>query len=516
MVRPVWFLVVLAACGARPSPPSGELTTGSWWELRSPRFVLRTDLDRKEAAARLDELESDYRALTEVYELLLEGFAAPRHVTQVVVFASCDGFDSIWPGHRGLVGQSAVDGERMVVLCAYDRSTTPILLHELAHVFNSVFGPIPVWLEEGLAEYLQTLYVDDGKVWVGAVPHSRGTGLPSLSRLLSASYAQFHGSADEARSYIASRNLVGVFLGRSEADQRRFVRYLHLLNAGANRSAAWSQTMAGLPMDKLEDDMLRYDTRPGVMLWWLAHTRAADLGSPTVERVRPGEVQALVILTQLFAVNRPPVRSLDDRVTAGERDDPSWPDGDFWRALIEASGAQPDSERVVTLLRAHLARNPSDERALDLLVRTRQVMVDGKSQTDDAWAEDTASRARLGTLEPDVLALGRVARSWRALNDIAWYFALRHQPEVGLGFARRSLDAEPVCADCKDTLALLLAEAGRLDEAVAAQEEAVQTMGERGLPKAMLERLARFRTLRDRCRAEPGATGCPREVRQTR
>ena len=109
----------------------------------------------------------------------------------------------------------------------------------------------------------------------------------------------------------------------------------------------------------------------------------------------------------------------------------------------------------------------------------------------------------------DALNLARTAKTGTGLNSAAWYFALTGKPEVGLGLARRSLEVDPLCSICLDTLALLMVEDGRLDDGLATQQRAVEMSGE-AASKGMVGRLEAFRALRDRCRAEPAAPHCSR------
>lgn len=57
-----------------------------------------------------------------------------------------------------------------------------------------------------------------------------------------------------------------------------------------------------------------------------------------------------------------------------------------------------------------------------------------------------------------------------SLDMIGWYFAMRQNPAVGLNFAIRAVQAEPGCGSCWDTAALLYFQAGKVREALTAQE----------------------------------------------
>ena len=100
-----------------------------------------------------------------------------------------------------------------------------------------------------------------------------------------------------------------------------------------------------------------------------------------------------------------------------------------------------------------------------------------------------ASR-RYETVEPWILRLERVAVGAQQWNFLGWYWAMREQPTRGLPFARRAIDEDSSCADCFDTLALLLYQSGSIANAVRAQRIAVN-LSENAHP-SVHERLKQF------------------------
>lgn len=70
--------------------------------MRSPHFVLYTDLPRDDAERRTRELELARAMLAQAYELLVP-VAPPDTLTGVVLFARCADLHAIAPGFRGVV-----------------------------------------------------------------------------------------------------------------------------------------------------------------------------------------------------------------------------------------------------------------------------------------------------------------------------------------------------------------------------------------------------------------------------
>jgi hypothetical protein len=477
-MRRLLMLALLAACGGGLHSQL-DIAHRAWWELRTPHFTLRTDLDRPDAERWLGKLEMEYAALVQTYGLLVERPAPPETaLADVLLFANQADLMEIDPRVLGFVDRTRDLRNALLLVGSVDSRmpTTQVLMHELAHVLDSWFiGPLPVWLEEGLATYLQTVSVEDGQIVLGhqgveqlMVRHD-DTSLPPLDMILHATPAQFYGAA-VGRYYFEARNLVHLLNNSSEDYHRRFQAYLRQLAAGAGADAAWREAMAGVSMDKLADELRYYHTQPGHRVWKLPYEPLPAV-APAVTRMRAGDVHAQWIQAQLVSPARktdlaPLVAQLD----AAVRDDPGWPDADLWRCVLGL--ARNDLARAQEQCRAHTVKAPRDERGWIGVLRTR---------LEDAGAE------------PDVVQLARVATSAAALNDVAWFFALHDQPQAGLGFARRALAADPGCHECEDTLALLLAKVGRYDEAAAAEERAIARSSEHGTPPSYLERLKKYR-----------------------
>jgi hypothetical protein len=168
---------------------------------------------------------------------------------RVVVFSNIDDFRAystdvvggLLP-HGGLAGychlKTDEDGNTFYELVTYVHDN---LWHVLAHEgFHQFLGyelgqQIPVWLNEGMAQYFETSYVANGRLHTGIIskPKLRSAQYliysrqaPSLSDLLQMNRATFYGNAQVA--YPMSWALVYYLMNRDGADFRssNFRRYL--------------------------------------------------------------------------------------------------------------------------------------------------------------------------------------------------------------------------------------------------------------------------------------------------
>src|SRR5262249_8490080 len=161
--------------------------------------------------------------LGETYSVLLGKPTFPRDVTQAVLYAHC-GDGALDDKHAGFV-TTAPDytDDRYIVTCGDTRWAEQALLHELTHVFNrNTFGAIPLWLEEGLADYLSSIEVAGSRVRIGRPSrlqgsmYGRAVSLPTLDTLLGAEYQRFHFGSQEPVYYFAASSLVRILATRSE------------------------------------------------------------------------------------------------------------------------------------------------------------------------------------------------------------------------------------------------------------------------------------------------------------
>jgi hypothetical protein len=127
--------------------------------FRVSQFVFHTDIDLKKEHVLLSDLEK-------LSEQVFTELALPHSTTliQVYVFENVDRFrgymnwkDPTLPDRRAFFIEPQAGSEEGLIVYTYwsDRATED-LRHELTHaLLHSVLKVVPLWLDEGLAEYFQ-------------------------------------------------------------------------------------------------------------------------------------------------------------------------------------------------------------------------------------------------------------------------------------------------------------------------------------------------------------------------
>ena len=486
-------LAVMAMAGCFGHDPAER----QWREIRTARFILVTDLDRDDAREHALELDERGAALTHLYRLLAPSQTAVVRPVQVVHLASCDELSRLrGTPIFGVVGPSIqFEIDRLIFTCQRSDQRSETAVHELTHDLNHrYFADLPVWLEEGLATYYQTLETEGGRAVVGRplrldAHFWRATmGLPPMGELLAMGDERFY-AMEARRGYFAAWKLTHMLANGSRDNHGRFRRMLAGLASGHTKHEAFAGAFGDIA-DRLGREYKRYHLTRQLNVWQLPYRKAA--GGIVGERIlRRGEAHALWIELGFFR-DDPDREAILERVDRLDREDPEWSRRLYWRALVHLA-LKISREPPIDLFRRYVAREPDDGSGWLGLVRLE---LDRRIPAGHLGTEP-APPPGLDQIEDQVRALLRVATTPAQLNAVGWYYALRRRPQIGMNFTLRALAAEPGCASCWDTLALLYHHAGRAAEALAAQERAVALMTESdtGVPAAYQTRLQQYRRL---------------------
>jgi tetratricopeptide (TPR) repeat protein len=455
-------------CPARGGP--------QWHELVSPHYVLTTDLSPQEARTELLHFEESYDVLARFAFAASTGPVAER--TQVVLFRSPAEYHDVGPQQTaGRFIHHPFDPEDTPVIAMFgDYVNQPrrVLQHELSHFFIARYLPsAPVWLNEGLATYYETTVYDNGKVVFGQAreDHLRTLaqlGLPPLRRLLLGGADKFY---DDASFHYAGAWLLVHMLNQGPGHQRtRFYSYLNALASGQSPEAAWRGSYGELNLEHLDQECRRYmistwdalvaDFRPAPAVISPARQLTDSQVHLTWERLRDNS-----------AAGRATARLDLQEALARE---PGSAEANY-RLALRLAGEQPqDAER---LLRAALAVHPQEPRYWHAMFRVRL-----HAQALSPDSEDGAAGVQQAFAQ--LVSLGRSAR---ALDTIARYHTEREQLDEALDFAQRSVDRDPGCWACRDTLAQILSKMDSPAEALAEQRRAINLLPE-GLSLPSLHR----------------------------
>jgi hypothetical protein len=250
-------------------PGKGE---EAWREFSSGHFVLCTDAAGDDARESLAELETIYETLRSIL-FSDDAGAAPVHVVLFVHTADLQRFipsGTIAAFVPPLPGDPESHATMLLETSLSDEARR-VFLHETTHAFiRRSFSPVPIWLNEGLATYFETMRIESGRVVLGepieafAMPANM---VPSLFALLTADAATFYaggnahsveGLHQQSSFYAASWNLVHMLMHGKEEYRNRFQDFLEALKRREPAERAWRRMFDEETSRKLARDYLEY------------------------------------------------------------------------------------------------------------------------------------------------------------------------------------------------------------------------------------------------------------------
>lgn len=452
------------SCGGSPTrgPSWQSVAAQGWLELRSPSFVMWTDLPRATALERFREIDDMRGVLLDHFALIAPGQKPSVPPFHYVHLSDCAGLVATKDRRRGeesfgFVGTSwDWSSTSLVVTCENSPERTRTVVHEMTHVVTAThLAHLPPWLAEGLATYFGSLRIEDDAVSIGLPPPRYTqrvmTGAPELAALMSMSGRDFYAGRQAYLNYAGAWKLVHLL--SSPPHRRRFIAFLRALHAGVTPTDAWRMTFGDVGDDRIAEQYHSYGKRLGLRVYQRTHVPRKGYRPPGVRALRTGEAHAVWLRIYMAggSIFRSTYRkALDEHLAAMAREDPRWSGVLFWRALETTwSGVAFGAVHAERLLRRYVRRQPDDARAWSSLVSIGF----GRLVDEDKLGIDDPAPAGLAEMEPDVRELLRHATSPSALNEVGWYYALRRQPHIGLAFAFRSVRGDPTCGGCFDTLA---------------------------------------------------------------
>jgi hypothetical protein len=496
-----WAALVMGAVVAsgcivhKPLALPVESDTG-WSETKSTHFRLVTDLDAEDADAVLRTFERTYRLLAKV---LFAGDAAPDFETQVIAFRT-EGelHEFVPPPYTGRYMARLPNDLQSVPTVVMAGKPSPfnrmLLAHELTHRFNHVaFQSMPIWLNEGLAEYFSTVRGDIDQPVVGELDPENGfasgsvrsdrshviyqNGLididevPPPSTLMQLDRDNFYTRDEDlvrrqslkanekiVRNYVAAWAFTHMLM---QSD--RGVDLRRALETPSNRqvlpAALRSLAQEGAEIDREFDTYLR------TPIHWRQHHEGPPPPLTGVSRRPLTTAEVLAWWTRLDAFEGRTADRSSRRLEDGATRWPGDPDLEFLRGRRDMMLNRPRAAE--DHLKQALARRPGDsgfQLALALLYLS--------NRTGTTWPQPE----RDALLSQAFEKLGEVAQTSAELNTVAIYHMMKKTPPRALPFAQRASRVDPDCWSCLHTYAAATYEMGSARDAAELERSALERL----------------------------------------
>ncbi|MFQ5804887.1 MAG: DUF1570 domain-containing protein [Phycisphaerae bacterium] len=258
---------VIAAAFVLVSAASGQARLKAY---ETAYYIIHSDLDRdavREAASRIT-------AMAEMYHQRTSGFAGK--ITKKLPFYLYSKPED-YHAAGGMPGTAGIyDGKQLMAIAGRETggATWHIVQHEGFHQFVHavIGGDIPIWVNEGLAEYFaQGIYPGDGYV-TGVVPPQRLSRLQgwinegrtrSIEKMMTTSYAAWNAGLSVV-NYDQAWSMVH-FLAHAEGRryQQAFNSFIKDVSRGMMWEDAWKKSF-GTGTREFEDKWHKYWTEmPG-------------------------------------------------------------------------------------------------------------------------------------------------------------------------------------------------------------------------------------------------------------
>ena len=247
---------------------AGELTTpakDTWTIVHSKNFTLVGNASEKEIRQVATRLEQFRDAFTRL--LSAARFETPVPTT-VIVFKSKSSYKPFNPGDNAGYFQKGDDVNYITLTTeAGGESPLSIIYHEYVHLLvDNNLGNVPVWFNEGLAEYYRTFDIEeDRKVHLGElIPYHLQTlredkFLPLRTLFAVDHYSPYYNEGSKRGTFYAeSWALVHyLILGNEGKRMPQLSRFLNLIDANVALDDAFKQSFQ-MNIEALEKELKNY------------------------------------------------------------------------------------------------------------------------------------------------------------------------------------------------------------------------------------------------------------------
>jgi tetratricopeptide (TPR) repeat protein len=351
-MKPAVLAALLALGGLAPTGPAAV----PWVRVETPNFVVYGDAGER----RVREVAEEFERFREALGRVIPGTGTTAAVpTVVVLFRSDRAFEPYRPRYNDkpvALGGYFLSSDDMNIVALVDGERDEALrriFHEYVHLaISNVLHGLPLWLNEGLAEFYSTFRVQDNgrRALVGGLIHPHlqllnQRTLLSIDELLSVAEQSPEYNEGERRSlfYAQSWALVHMLASGTPNRAADLGRYANLTSGGVPSRDAWRQVFGEENLIRALDRYVGQRVMKGVLYQF-------DTVLPTVSAaassVSPADAEAaLADLLRRVATR--------DEATA---------------ALERATSMEPVSSRARALYGLHALDHDEYEKARRLLI----------------------------------------------------------------------------------------------------------------------------------------------------
>src|SRR5438552_11448385 len=256
----VTTLSVLLLCLIAPLTAHAK---DNWTSVRSKTFLLVGNASEKEmrqVATRLEQFR-------DVFTRLFSGarFTSPVPTT-VIVFKSMGSYKPFNPGNNAGYFQKGEDVNYITLTTEPSQNPFSVIYHEYVHQLVNTSGNVPVWFNEGLAEYYSTFDIEeDRKVHLGdlisyhLMTLREGKLYPLRSLFAVDHYSpEYNEGSKRGMFYAESWALVHyLILGNNGQRLPQLGKFLELLSANVSIDEAFKQAFQ-TDVEVLEKELKKY------------------------------------------------------------------------------------------------------------------------------------------------------------------------------------------------------------------------------------------------------------------
>lgn len=343
-------LAFCLALAPRAAPAQAATRVDEWVEARTPHLTVYTDAGPQrgaDIAVRLERFRTVFGRLAPGFELRSP---AP---TRILAFTAYDSWKTVRDGGGiRVLGQflSGPDGNFITLAAEPEEGDAlGVIQHEFVHeLVRHNFPRVPLWFNEGLAEYYRTFEVEGGRAILGRPPEDRLRWLErhadlKLSEVVSLDSQDLprHAATGTGRLYAVSWALVHYLLSGDGERLDATAAWLAHLAQGREPLDAFEEAF-GVRVTQLERELTEYVRRGE---YPVASYKAEDLPAHAeVWTLPPARVHAHLgdLLTRLGRLPEARARFLD-----ALEQEPRMPQALSGLAFLEDLAGSPGEARVL-------------------------------------------------------------------------------------------------------------------------------------------------------------------------